>query len=94
MRVRSYAALRNTYVLVHAVFYFVSVVIGTKAKLNLIFKKVCEKAKVFCEIATFFQYAIADEIHRLLFASQTGPHVPEPPRSNGQLVFDFLKPVL
>jgi hypothetical protein len=94
VRVRSYAALRNTYALVHAVFYFVSVVIGTKAKLNLIFKKVCEKAKRFYEIATFFQYAIADGIHRLLFASRTGPHEPELTRSQGQLVFDFLKPIL
>lgn len=94
VRVRSYAALRNTYVLVHAVFYFVSVVIGTKAKLNLIFKKVCEKAKRFYEIATFFQYAIADGIHRLLFASRTGPHQAEPTRFDGQLVFDFLKPLL
>jgi hypothetical protein len=94
VRVRSYAALRNTYVLVHAVFYFVSVVIGTKAKLNLIFKKVCEKAKRFYEIATFFQYAVADGIHRLLFASRTGPHEPEPARSEGQLVFDFLEPIL
>ena len=94
VRVRSYIALRNTYVLIHAVFYFVSVVIATKSKLNLIFKKVCEKAKRFYEIATFFQYAIADGIHRLLFASRTGPHVPALDRSDGQLVFDFLKPLL
>lgn len=94
VRVRSYTALRNTYVLVHAVFYFVSVVIGTKAKLNLIFKKVCEKAKRFYEIAAFFQYAIADGIHRLLYASRTGPHVPKPSRDNGQLAFDFLNPLL
>jgi hypothetical protein len=92
VRVRSYTALRNTYALVHAIFYFVSVIIGTKAKLNLIFKKVCQKAKRFYEITTFFQYAIADGIHRLLFASRTGPHVPKLTRSDGQLVFDFLKP--
>ena len=47
MRVRSYVALRNLYVLVHATFYFVSAVIAAKAKLNLILKKVCEKAKRF-----------------------------------------------
>lgn len=93
VRVRSYNALRNTYALVHAIFYFVSVVIGTKAKLNLVFKKVWEKAKRFYEIATFFQYAVADGIHRVLFASRTGPHLPAPPRSDGQLVFDFMKPV-
>jgi len=76
VRVRSYTALRNTYALAHAILYFVSVVIGTKAKLNLVFKKVCEKARRFCEIATFFQYAAADGIHRLLLASRTGPHQP------------------
>ena len=94
VRVRSYTALRNTYALVHAVFYFVSVIVGTKAKLNLIFKKVCQKAKRFYEIATFFQYAVADGIHRLLFTSRTGPHEPSTDRSTGQLVFDFLKPLL
>lgn len=94
VRVRSYAALRNTYALVHAVFYFVSVIVGTKAKLNLIFKKVCQKAKRFYEIATFFQYAVADGIHRLLFASRTGPHAPPDNRSTGQLLFNFLKPIL
>ena len=94
VRVRSYTALRNTYALVHAIFYFVSVVIGTKAKLNLVFKKVCEKAKRFYEVATFFQYAVADGIHRLLFGSRTGPHEPAPEVFTGQLVFDFLKPLL
>jgi len=69
VRVRGYVALRNMYALVHAVLYFVSVVIGAKAKLNLIFsegvcdKRVCEKAKRFYEIATFYQYAVADGIH-------------------------------
>jgi hypothetical protein len=94
VRVRSYIALRNTYALVHAIFYFVSVVVGTKAKLNLIFKKVCEKAKRFYEVTTFFQYAIADGIHRLLFASRTGPHAPPPQPFTGQLAFDFLNPLL
>ena len=79
VRVRSYVALRNVYALVTAVLYFVSVVIGTKAKLNLIFKQVCEKAKRFYEIATFYQYAVADGIHRLLFGSGTGPLPPPPP---------------
>jgi len=63
VRVRSYVALRNVFALVLAVLYFVSVVIGAKAKLNLIFKRLCEKAKRFYEIATFYQYAVADGIH-------------------------------
>jgi hypothetical protein len=94
VRVRSYFGLRNTCALVHAVFCFVSVVIGTKAKLSLILKKVCEKAKRFCEITAFFQYAIADGIHRLLFASRTGPHEPPVRPVTGQLAFDFLDPLL
>jgi hypothetical protein len=94
MRVRSYIGLRNTCALVHAIFYFVSVMIGAKAKLNLIFKKVCEKAKRFYEITPFFQCAIADGIHRLLFASRTGPHEPPTRPPTGQLAFPFLNPLL
>jgi len=78
--------------LVHAILYFVSVVIGAKAKMNLIFKKVCEKAKRFYEVAMFYQYAVADDIHRLLFASRTGARMPSPRTRTGQLVLAFLKP--
>lgn len=92
VRVRSYTALRNTYALVHAILYFLSVVIGAKAKMNLIFKKVCEKAKRFYEVATFYQYAVADGIHRLLFASRTGPRTPPQPKRTGQLLLAFFRP--
>lgn len=88
MRVRSYAALRNLYVLAHAVFYFVSHVLGAKARVNLLFKKVCEKAKRFYEVAGFYQYAVADGIHRLLF----GP-TPQPALSKRrQLLPSFARP--
>ena len=59
LRVRSDVALWNLYALVDAVFYFISVVIGASAKLNLIFKRVCEKARRFYEVAASFQYTIA-----------------------------------
>ena len=72
--------------------YFVSVVIGAKAKLSLIFKHVCEKAKRFYEIATFYQYAVADGIHRLLYGSPGGPMPPPPPSDHAQLVLAFAKP--
>jgi len=92
VRVRSYLALRNTYVLVHAVFYFVSVVIGARAKLNLIFKKVCEKAKRFYQVAAFFHYAVAEGIHRLLFTSPGGPKPPPEPPPTTQLTLAFASP--
>ena len=92
VRVRSYVALRNMYAFVTAVLYFVSVVIGAKAKLSLIFKRVCEKAKRFYKIAMFYQYAVADGIHRLLFGSPGGPLPPPPPRDPGQLLLAFAKP--
>jgi len=70
----------------------VGVVIGAKAKLSLIFKRVCEKAKRFCEIAPFYQYAVADGIHRLLFSLPSGPLPPPRPSDAGQLLLAFAKP--
>ena len=46
----------------------------------------------FYEIATFYQYAVADGIHRLLFASRTGPLPPPPASDNRQLVLPFAQP--
>jgi len=92
VRVRSYTGLRNSYALLHAIFYFVSMVIGRKAKLNLIFKKVCEKAKRFYEVAAFYQYAVADGIHRLLFACRTGPRRSERRSAEAQLILGFARP--
>ena len=88
---RTYVALRNIFVLVHAVFCFVSALLGRKAKLSLIFKQVCEKAKRFYEIATFFHYAIADGIHRLLSASPRGPYPLPTSQNTNQLLLDFAK---
>ena len=92
VRVRGYVALRNIYALVTAVLYFVSVVIGAKAKLNLIFKRVCEKAKRFYAVAAFFQYAVAAGICRLLQQSPDGPLPPPDPPDDTQLAFAFAKP--
>lgn len=85
IRVRSYTALRNVYALLNAVFFFVSVVLGTRSKLRLLFRELCVRARRFFEIASFYQYAIADGIHRLLFASRGGPHPAGPVASAGQL---------
>jgi hypothetical protein len=90
VRVLSYTALRNMMVFVQAVFYFVSVELGKKLKLNILLKKIFEKAKRFFEIPDFKQYAIADGIYKVLFASRTGiiPALMRP-RHNGQLLFPF-----
>jgi hypothetical protein len=92
VRVRRYTALRNTYVLVHAVMYFVSAVIGTKARLTILFKKLCEKAKRFFEIATFFHYAVADGIYRVLFGSPWRTSRPPAGPPDLQQRFAFARP--
>ena len=90
VRVLRYTALRNMMVLVQAAFYFISVELGKKLKLNILLKKIFEKAKRFFEIPEFRQYAIADGIHKILFSSQMGifPQLVKPQRS-GQLLFPF-----
>lgn len=50
-----------------AVFYFLSVHLGRKLKLNILLKKIYEKAKRFFQIPAFSQYALADGIYRILF---------------------------
>ena len=90
VRVLSYTALRNMMVLVQAVFYFVSAELGKKLKLNILLKKIFEKAKRFFEIPEFKQYAIADGIYKILFSSHTGIFPYGPSRQNdGQLLFPF-----
>jgi hypothetical protein len=90
VRVLSYTALRNLMVLVQAVFYFVSAELGKNLKLNILLKKLFEKAKRFFEIPEFRQYAIADGIYKILFSSQTGifPQFVKQQRT-GQLLFPF-----
>jgi hypothetical protein len=89
LRVLTYTSLRNMMTLVQAVFYFVSVELGKKLKLNILLKKVCEKAKRFFEIPDFKQYAIADGIYRLLFGQKTGVRE-EQPKSTDQMLFAFV----
>ena len=55
IRVRNYAALRNTVVFLSAVFYFLSVYLGQKLKLNILLKKIYEKAKRFFQTPAFKQ---------------------------------------
>lgn len=89
VRVRSYTGLRNTVVLLHAVFYFLSVYLGRKLKINILLKKILEKAKRFFEIPVFKQYAIADGIYRILFGAKWDMKEKIPKKSPGQLLFRF-----
>lgn len=70
IRVRNYFSLKNTVALLLAVFHFLSVYLGRKLKLNILVKKIYEKAKRFFEIPAFSQYALADGIYRILFNSK------------------------
>lgn len=89
VRVLAYTSLRNLLVMVQAVFYFVSVELGRKLKLNILLKKVYEKAKRFFEIPDFRQYAIADGIYRILFGQKSGLQEKSPKPTN-QLLFPFI----
>lgn len=67
MRIRSYAGLQNTISFLSAVFYFLTVYMGRKLRLNILLKKLCERAKRFFQVSTFKQYALADGIFRIFF---------------------------
>jgi hypothetical protein len=67
VRVRRYISIRNTVVLVHAIFYFVSVYLGYRLRMSILLDKILTKAKRFFEIPAFKHYAVADGIAHLLF---------------------------
>ena len=89
MRVRSYAGLRNLVALVGLVFYFVSVELGRKLKLKFLLKRIYEKAQRFYEVPVFKAYAIADGIHKLLFAYRGRLAFPPLAHATGQLLLHF-----
>ena len=89
IRVRSYNSLRNTIALVHAVFYFLSVYLGRSLKINILLKKIMEKAKRFFQIPVFKHYAIADGIYRILFGTKWESPDKIPKENTGQRFFKF-----
>lgn len=89
IRVRSYNSLRNTIALVHAVFYFLSVYLGRSLKINILLKKILEKAKRFFQIPVFKHYAIADGIYRILFGAKWESPEKIPKESSAQRLFKF-----
>jgi len=90
VRVRSYAALKNTVALLSAVFYFLSVYLGRKARLKILISKIYKKAKRFFEMPAFKHYAVADGIFRLLFNCRwKDPWAEEPARRNSRQLLLF-----
>jgi hypothetical protein len=90
VRVRSYVRLRNTIVLMHAVFYFVSVYLYRGLRVKILLEKILEKAKRFFEVPVFKHYAIADGIYRLLFNRKWQPDISgETAKDKRQLWFRF-----
>lgn len=91
LRVRSYTAIRNTVALVLAVAYFASVYLGQRFKLKIMVEKVLIMSKRFFGVPSFFNYAMADGIYKLLSAAKSGitNHLEPPPEKNFQLYLDF-----
>lgn len=67
IRLVKYERLRNIVCLIMAVFFFISIVLGTAYKLRILLKKVYERSKRLFEIPPFKQCAICDGIYNLLF---------------------------
>lgn len=91
VRVRRYTALRNTVTLLHCVFYFLSVHLGKRLRMNILLKKILEKAKRFFQVPVFRQYAIADGIYRILFNTSWQDKPKKPIFDTDQLSFSFSK---
>ena len=72
VRVRSYNAIRNITVLVHAIAYFTSIYMGINLKLKVMVQKVFILSKRFFGVPTFFNYAMADGIFELLKPTRSG----------------------
>jgi hypothetical protein len=90
VRVRSYISLRNTTAIMQAVFYFVSVYLQRGLRVNILLKKILEKAKRFFEVPVFKHYAVADGIHRLLFNKKwEAENVAQKRKDKRQFMFEF-----
>jgi hypothetical protein len=90
IRVRHYTAIRNMTALVLAVAYFASVYLKDNLKLKMLVERVYLVSKRFFGVPTFFNYAIADGLHNLLFPDRTGIHtILRKKKPDFQLCFDF-----
>lgn len=90
VRVRSYVGIRNTVALLHAVFYFISVELGTRLKYSIVVKNLMVRAKRFFEVKIFKQYALADGICHILFDSGWQDMIKyDVKNKRKQMAFDF-----
>ena len=89
VRVRRYKSIRNTVVLVHAIFYFVSVYLGHRLRMSILLDKILTKAKRFFEIPAFKHYAVADGIAHLLFNLRWNDKGKKETESQGQYLLGF-----
>lgn len=87
IRVLSYRRLRNMVVLVNAVAYFTTSVIGTRMKLEILATHLIKASKRLFGIPDFRYYAIADGIREV--CARSPRRAPRPPDDMPQLAFGF-----
>jgi len=91
IRVLGYDSIRNMAILVFACFYFVSVWLGSKAKLKILATHVLKAAKRLFGIPDFRYYAISDGIKDILMQAGKGilhPRGLDPPPHPQLALFD------
>ncbi|MFQ6093927.1 MAG: hypothetical protein ACE5OR_14850 [bacterium] len=89
IRVRTYTAIRNLVVLVLAVSYFAAVYLGQNLKLKILVERIFLVSKRFFGVPSFFNYAMADGLHNLLFPDKTGLKTKRGNTEDFQLCFSF-----
>lgn len=76
IRLLRYERLRTMVTLVTAVAFFAAVVLGKRAKLQLLAEHLLRSAHRIYGVPEFRYYALADGIKQLLYSSQRGPSPP------------------
>ena len=90
IRVRHYTSIRNMVVLILAVSYFAAVYLGENLKLKMLVERIYLVSKRFFGVPTFFNYAIADGLYKLLFPDKTGIKMSRKAKNpDFQLCFSF-----
>jgi len=87
IRVLKYERLRNLVVLVTAAMHFACVVLGTRAKLEVLAFRVLRAAKRLFGIPDFRYYALADGLREILTRHPRRPPPPAPTRAAQMALF-------